>query len=159
MQIEAVAQIVSSYLKKNHVRANEVSDLIAETHKALAGLGAPEAEPQPKALVAPMSVRKAVSDNQIISFEDGKAYKSLKRHLSVRGLTPNEYREKWGLPADFPMTAPGYSKTRSELARKLGLGQSRAKARQAAADAKGEAEAAAKPKRRTAKRKADATAD
>lgn len=84
MQIEAVAQIVSSYLKKNHVRANELPDLIAETHKALAGLGAAEAEPQPKALVAPMSVRRAVQLDHIVSFEDSKPYKSLKRHASGR---------------------------------------------------------------------------
>jgi len=125
MTMELVAMIAAGYVKKNHVRANEVSELITATHAALASLGQPEA---PAAPTLPMSLRKAVQLDHIVSFEDGKAYKSLKRHLMVRGLTPDQYREKWGLPADFPMVAPGYSKIRSDLAKKLGLGQSRAKA-------------------------------
>ena len=72
-------------------------------------------------------VRKTVTDAHLISLEDGKAYKSLKRHLSKRGLTPEAYREKWGLPRDYPMVAPAYARQRSELAKQIGLGSMRRK--------------------------------
>ena len=81
--------------------------------------------PEPEKLVPPVSIRKSVTDEYLISLEDGKQYQSLKRHLAKRGLTPDEYRAKWGLPHDYPMTAPGYSARRSELAKSIGLGSLR----------------------------------
>ena len=76
-------------------------------------------------LEPPVSVKKSISASHLISMEDGRPYKSLKRHLTARGLTPAQYREKWSLPFDYPMVAPNYSKARSELAKALGLGQTR----------------------------------
>ena len=73
----------------------------------------------------PVSVKKSITANHLISMEDGRPYKSLKRHLTARGLTPAQYREKWSLPFDYPMVAPNYSKARSEMAKAIGLGQSR----------------------------------
>jgi len=78
-------------------------------------------------------VKKSITPDHLISLEDGKRYKSLRRHLSTRGLTPEQYREKWGLPRDYPMVAPNYSKQRSELAKSAGLGQMRRKAAEAPA--------------------------
>ena len=75
----------------------------------------------------PVSIKKSVTDDYLISLEDGQQYQSLKRHLSKHGLTPEEYRAKWGLPHDYPMTAPGYSARRSALAKSLGLGNIRRK--------------------------------
>ena len=74
-------------------------------------------------LEPPVSVKKSITANHLISMEDGRPYKSLKRHLTARGITPAQYREKWSLPFDYPMVAPNYSKARSELAKALGLGQ------------------------------------
>jgi predicted transcriptional regulator len=90
-------------------------------------------------LTPPVPIRKSVTPDHIISLEDGKAYKSLKRHLTTRGLTPVEYRQKWGLPSDYPMVAPNYAAQRSELAKATGLGQQRRRAaaeKRAVADAK-----------------------
>ena len=94
-------------------------------------------------------IRKSVTHDHIVSFEDGKPYKTLRRHLTLRGLTPEAYREKWGLPRDYPMTAASYSAQRSELARALGLGQQRRKQRPAAVS---EPEPAAAPKARGRKK-------
>ncbi len=86
-----------------------------------------EVAPEPTKLVPPVSIKKSVTDDYLISLEDGQQYQSLKRHLSKHGLTPEEYRAKWGLPHDYPMTAPGYSARRSALAKSLGLGNIRRK--------------------------------
>jgi predicted transcriptional regulator len=120
------ADVVSAYVGNNNVQARDLPDLIAAIHSTLSGLGEAK-QPEPEKLVAPMSARKAVQQEYIISFEDGRHYKSLKRHLAGRGLTPQQYRAKWGLPGDFPMTAPGYSARRSELAKTSGLGRQRQK--------------------------------
>jgi predicted transcriptional regulator len=126
--IEMTAEVVAAYVTKNHVRAAELPELIATVHASLGGMGkAPEAPPEAVKLVPPVSIRKSVTDDYIISFEDGKQYQSMKRHLAKHGLTPEEYRAKWGLPSDYPMTAPGYSARRSELAKSLGLGNIRKK--------------------------------
>ncbi len=84
-------------------------------------------EPEPDKLVPPVSIKKSITDEYLVSMEDGKHYRSLKRHLSVRGMTPDEYRAKWGLPRDYPMVAPAYAKARSELAKSFGLGSQRRK--------------------------------
>ena len=100
--------------------------LISTVHASLVGLGkAPEAAPEPAKLVPPVSIKKSVTDDYLISLEDGKQYQSLKRHLAGRGLTPAQYREKWGLPHDYPMVAPVYARKRSELAKGIWLGRQR----------------------------------
>jgi predicted transcriptional regulator len=126
--IEMTAEVVAAYVARNHVRAAELPDLIATVHASLAGMGrAPEAEPIAAKLVPPVSIKKSVTDEYIISLEDGKQYQALKRHLSKLGMTPEEYRAKWGLPKDYPMVAPAYSAKRSALAKSLGLGNIRRK--------------------------------
>ena len=121
---ELTADIVSSYVTHNSVQSGDLAGLIAVVHAALQGLGTsqqPEAErPQPA-----IPTRKSVTPDFLISLEDGKPYKTLKRHLAKLGLTPEEYREKWGLARDYPMVAANYAQKRSELAKGLGLGQSR----------------------------------
>ena len=123
---EVTSEVVAAYVKQNHIQPSELPNLIASVHAALGGLGKPETPAQePTKLVPPVSVRKSIADDYLVSMEDGKRYKSLKRHLSTYGLTPNEYRAKWGLPSDYPMVAPSYAARRSELAKTLGLGRKR----------------------------------
>ncbi|HZH51837.1 MAG TPA: MucR family transcriptional regulator [Microvirga sp.] len=139
--VELTADIVSSYVTHNSVQSSDLAGLIAAVHTALQGLTAPkpaEAErPQPA-----VPIRKSVTPDFLISLEDGKPYKTLKRHLAKLGLTPDEYREKWGLPRDYPMVAANYALRRSELAKGLGLGQSR---KQAAAAKASSGEAVSAP--------------
>jgi predicted transcriptional regulator len=118
------ADIVSAYVSKNPVPVSELSSLIASIHRSLLALGAEQepatAEPQKPAV----PVKKSVSDDFIICLEDGKKFKSMRRHIGVHyGLTPDAYREKWGLPANYPMVAPRYAAERSALAKKTGLGR------------------------------------
>ena len=118
------AEVVSAYVAKNALRPADIPDLITSVHRALQGLSAPpQAEPEKRE--PPVSIRKSITPDFLISLEDGRRYKSLRRHLTSRGLTPQAYREKWGLPLDYPMVAPNYAKQRSELARASGLGQNR----------------------------------
>ncbi|MGA0598978.1 MucR family transcriptional regulator [Enterovirga sp. CN4-39] len=121
---ELAAVIVSAYVGNNPVRAADLPTVIADTYGALASLTKP-IEVAPEKLVPPVSIRKSITPDYLISLEDGRQYKSLKRHLSGYDLTPQQYREKWGLPSDYPMVAPNYAKQRSELAKALGLGRKR----------------------------------
>lgn len=123
--IDLTASLVAAYLSHNNVRPADLPDLIDSVHSALSGLGAPAPEPEAAKPVPAVSIKKSITPDYLISLEDGKHYKSLKRHLAGRGLTPAEYRTKWGLASDYPMTAPAYSAKRSELARSLGLGRKR----------------------------------
>jgi predicted transcriptional regulator len=120
------ADIVSSYVANNAVHRTDLPAMIASVHAALQGLAAPkQAEPEkPEPRVA---IKKSITPDFLISLEDGKQYKTLKRHLGKLGLTAEGYRAKWGLPADYPMVAPSYAAKRSELARSSGLGQMRRK--------------------------------
>jgi predicted transcriptional regulator len=118
------ADIVSAYVSKNSVPVAELATLLGSVHTALKSLGTPPA-PEPEKLTPPVPIRKTITPDHIISLEDGKAYKSLKRHLTTRGLTPDQYRQKWGLPHDYPMVAANYAAQRSELAKSIGLGQQR----------------------------------
>ena len=118
------AEVVSAYVAKNALPPADIPDLIASVHRALQGLSAPaQAEPEKREPAVP--IRKSITPDFLISLEVGKRYKTLRRHLTGRGLTPEQYREKWGLPRDYPMVAPNYAKQRSELARASGLGQLR----------------------------------
>ena len=122
------ADIVSAYVSNNHVQVGELPNLINSVHAALRRLGSPEpaASPEPEKLT-PAQIRKSITPEAIISFEDGKSYQTMRRHLTLHGLTPEAYRAKWGLPADYPMVTTSYSAKRSELAKSFGLGQQRHK--------------------------------
>jgi predicted transcriptional regulator len=124
--IELAADIVSAYVSNNSVPAGELPQLISEVYNALLRVGsgvavAPAEPPKPA-----VSIKRSVNNDYIVCLEDGKKFKSLKRHLRTQyGLSPEEYREKWGLPADYPMVAPNYAQARSNLAKQMGLGQQR----------------------------------
>lgn len=124
--VRMAAEIAAAYVSANPVQAHDLPALIRTVHGALlevAGVtaAAPEAAPEPA-----VSIKKSVTADYIICLEDGKKFKSLKRHLRTRySMTPDEYRAKWGLPHDYPMVAPNYAKERSNLAKRMGLGQSR----------------------------------
>lgn len=122
------ADIVAAYVTNNSVRTADLASLIASTHAALLALGTKPAEPVAEKLVPPVSIKKSISADYLICLEDGKKFKSLKRHLrTAYNMTPEEYRVKWGLPADYPMVAPNYAEARSSLAKSMGLGQQRRK--------------------------------
>ena len=123
--IDLAAEIVSAFVSNNAVPSAELPALIASVHSALAQVANGQTEKPTEALVPPVSIKKSITPDHLISLEDGRRYKSLKRHLTGRGLTPEQYREKWGLPRDYPMVAPNYAKQRSDLAKALGLGQLR----------------------------------
>jgi predicted transcriptional regulator len=124
---QLTAELVASYVSNNSVHVNDLPNLISSVHAALSSLGEPKAH-EPEKLNPPVSIRKSIGDDYLISMEDGRRYKSLKRHLSGRGLSPQQYRQKWGLPSDYPMVAPAYARQRSELAKALGLGRKREEA-------------------------------
>lgn len=123
------AMVVAAYVQHNSLPLTDLSDLIASTHTALTGLGK-EPEPPPAEKAAPaVPIRKSITPDWIICLEDGKKFKSLRRHLrAAYNMTPEQYRAKWGLPADYPMVAPNYAEARSALAKNMGLGQNRKKA-------------------------------
>jgi predicted transcriptional regulator len=127
------ADLVAAFVSNNSISATDLPGLIASIHTAITALSAPAPEPEAEKPVPPVSIRKSVTPDYIISLEDGRQYKSLKRHLSGRGLTPAEYRTKWGLPHDYPMVAANYAALRSELAKSMGLGRKAAEARAEAA--------------------------
>lgn len=120
------AQIVSAYAENSSLRPSALVDLIGDVGRAMASLsdGQPSAEPK-EAPVPAVPVKQSVTADYIVSLEDGRQFKALKRHLGTLGMTPEQYRSKWGLPMDYPMVAPNYAAKRSELARSLGLGRKR----------------------------------
>ena len=136
---QQTVDIVSAYVANNNVRTEDLATLINTVRSALSNSGATQAAPAKAE--APMSWKKAIKPDYIISFEDGKQYKSMKRHLTRHGLTPQQYREKWGLPKDFPMVAPNYAAARSEMAKRIGLGQKGPAARKAKVGSKKKAAA------------------
>lgn len=143
--IDLSAMVVAAYVAHNNVTRADLPELIASTHAALAGLGAEAPAPAALPLVPAVSIRKSVTADAIICLEDGKSFKSLKRHLSSKyDMTPDQYRAKWGLPADYPMVAPNYAEARSALAKSMGLGRKAATAATAAAPAKAPRRAKAK---------------
>ena len=125
--IEIVADLVSAYVSNNSIRAADLPDFIASIHASIRSLGNGHVEAAPAAPPVPaVPVKKSLTQDHIICLEDGKKFRSLKRHLgTVYNMTPDEYRAKWGLPKDYPMVAPGYSEIRSKLAKDIGLGQAR----------------------------------
>lgn len=126
MLIELTADVVSAYVSNNSVPAGELPSLIAEVHSALGRVGGtPEPLPVEKAKPA-INPKRSVHDDYIICLEDGKKFKSLKRHIMTHyGLTPEQYRDKWSLDPNYPMVAPNYAAARSQLAKNMGLGRKR----------------------------------
>jgi predicted transcriptional regulator len=119
---EFTADIVAAYVANNPVPATNLADLIATVHTAVSGLS----QSTIPAVVAPtpaVNPKRSVFPDYIVSLEDGRKFKSMKRHVGLLGLTPDEYRAKWGLPRDYPMVAPNYAAARSELAKKAGFGR------------------------------------
>jgi predicted transcriptional regulator len=127
--VALTADLVSAYISNNRVQPSEVGALIASMHDALTGLarGAATAAPAVEK-PTPAQIRKSMTPDALISFLDGKPYKTLKRHLTVNGMTIEQYRERFGLPRDYPSTAASYSAMRAEFARNAGLGHNRKKA-------------------------------
>jgi predicted transcriptional regulator len=119
------AEIVSAYLENHQVKMGELPGLIQTVHHTLSHLTKDVLDAADRAMPA-VSVKKSITAEYLICLEDGRKFKSLKRHLRTRyNMTPEEYRSKWGLPADYPMVAPNYARVRSNLAKNMGLGQSR----------------------------------
>lgn len=123
IRLDQVAEIVSAYVSNNSVSATDLPALIASTHHAMRSLSATSAEEQTEELKPAVPIRKSVTPDFLICLDDGKKFKSMKRHLAGLGMTPHEYRAKWGLPSDYPMVAPNYAATRSALAKSSGLGR------------------------------------
>jgi predicted transcriptional regulator len=122
--VDLTADIVSAYVGNNTVAASDLPGLIASVHSALTSTVQGHQEPTAEELVPAVPVKKSVLGDYIICLEDGKRFKSLKRHLRTHfDMTPEDYRAKWNLPADYPMVAPNYAAARSDLARKMGLGR------------------------------------
>jgi predicted transcriptional regulator len=121
--VELTADVVAAFVSNNSISAADLPGLISSVYASLTGLSAPAPAPEAEKPVPPVPIKKSVTPDYLVSLEDGKRYKSLKRHLAGRGLTPAEYRTKWDLPKDYPMVAPNYSAQRSELAKSLGLGR------------------------------------
>ena len=122
--IEMTADIVSAYVGNNSVTAADLPALIQSVHRALAGIstGSDVAEATPKEPAVP--IRRSITPDFLVCLEDGRKFKSLKRHLRTKyNMSPEEYRAKWALPKDYPMVAPNYAKARSDLAKQMGLGQ------------------------------------
>lgn len=156
--IELTADIVAAYVSNNSVPVSEMPALLSAIHGAISGLNSPAAPAESKVdRATPGQIRKSITHDALISFEDGRPYKTLKRHLTKLGLSPEQYREKWGLPRDYPLVAASYSETRSALAKSLGLGlvnpRKNAAAKAAAAD-----ETVAEAPKATGRKKATETA-
>ncbi len=124
--VALTADIVSAYVSKNTVVASELPVVINAVCEALIIASAKSEQPQTAELIPAVPIKKSITPDYIICLDDGKKFKSLKRHIrTLYGLSPEEYREKWGLPYDYPMVAPNYAASRSALAKKIGLGRRR----------------------------------
>lgn len=128
IDLELMGKIVSAYVTNNAIPAVELTRLMADVHSAIVLLAMDESEleeslPKQKQMKPAVPIKNSVHHDHLICLEDGKKFRSLKRHIEAHhGMTPEEYRSKWGLPASYPMTAPGYSELRSTLAKASGLG-------------------------------------
>lgn len=127
--VDLTADIVAAYVSNNPVPAAELASLIGSIHGALIQIGTGQAVAQPQAQEPQqpaVPIKKSIQPDYLVCLEDGRTFKSLKRHLRAKyNLSPEQYRAKWGLPPDYPMVAPNYAKARSDLAKAIGLGQPR----------------------------------
>jgi predicted transcriptional regulator len=115
--------IVTAYVENNELGIQHLPDLIRTVHQALASIGEAPEPPAPAVTTTMAQIRRSITPDALISFEDGKPYKQLKRHLTAVGMTPDHYRTKWGLPPNYPMVAASYSATRSAMAKTSGFGR------------------------------------
>src|SRR5271166_5101143 len=122
-RVGLAADIVAAYVTRNSVRTADLAALISSVHTALTNLGAVTAAPEPEAPVPAVSIKRSITPDFLICLDDGKRFKSLKRHLAQLGMTPDQYRKKWNLPENYPMVASEYAAKRSALAKSIGLGQ------------------------------------
>ena len=129
---DLVAEVAAAYFANSHVGVAEIGTVIDQIAKSLGMVGAtaapsvaPEEDAAASRKLTSAQIRRSITPDALISFEDGKSYKTLRRHLAVKGLTPDQYREKWGLPTDYPMVSTNYSAQRSQMAKDLGLGARR----------------------------------
>ncbi len=128
--MELTAEVVAAYVSNHSLPVADLPALIADVHSALGMTGTPPEPPPAEKPKPAVPVKKSVTDEYIVCLEDGKKFKSLKRHLMTHyNLSPEEYREKWELPADYPMVAPSYAAARSRLAKQMGLGHKRRRGR------------------------------
>jgi predicted transcriptional regulator len=124
--IELTAEIVSAYVSNNSVQAGDLPSLISQVHSALTRVSSGHTDAPNEPLKPAVSVKKSITPDHIVCLEDGKKFKSLKRHLRTQySMTPEQYRDKWSLAPDYPMVAPNYAAARSQLAKQMGLGQQR----------------------------------
>ncbi|CAN5350430.1 MucR family transcriptional regulator [soil metagenome] len=124
--VDLTASIVSAYVSNNATTAAEIPALISQIHAALVRVSTGGSETVAEPAKPAVSIKKSMTSDYLVCLEDGKRFKSLKRHLRTQyNMSPEQYREKWGLPADYPMVAPNYAVARSQLAKKMGLGQQR----------------------------------
>jgi len=124
--IELAAEIVSAYVSNNSVPASELPTLLSDVHAAIVRVATGSVAAIPEAAKPAVAPKKSVTNEYLVCLEDGRKFKSLKRHLRTQyNLSPEQYREKWSLPTDYPMVAPAYAKARSALAKQMGLGQQR----------------------------------
>jgi predicted transcriptional regulator len=124
--MEMTAKIVSAYVGNNSVPSGEIANLISQVHAALKRVSGGQALTTAEPLKPAVPVKRSISSEYIVCLEDGKKFKSLKRHLRTQyNMTPEQYREKWSLPPDYPLVAPNYAAARSQLAKQMGLGQQR----------------------------------
>jgi predicted transcriptional regulator len=124
--IELTAEIVSAYVSNNSVAAGEIPALINQVHSALVRVSSGRDEAPAEPLKPAVPIKRSITAEYIVCLDDGKKFKSLKRHLRTQyNMTPEQYREKWGLQPDYPMVAPNYAAARSQLAKQMGLGQQR----------------------------------
>ncbi|CAO4178044.1 MucR family transcriptional regulator [Methylorubrum populi] len=127
-RVALTVDIISAFVSNNSIASSELPILIASVHRSLTQLTERPSEPDTPPLTPAVPIRRSIQQDFLICLEDGKKFKSLKRHLRTRyNLSPDEYRARWNLPDDYPMVAPSYAATRSELARTMGLGQQRRK--------------------------------
>ena len=122
---ELTSEIVAAYVGNNALRAEDLPELINLVYAGLKALSAPPVQLEPERAAPHIPIRKTITPDHLISLEDGRPYKTLKRHLAGRGLTPEQYRTKWGVKPDYPMVALNYSARRSEVAKSAGLGRKR----------------------------------
>jgi len=128
--LDMTVGIVANYVSNNRIDPEQVGALIKSTHTALQNVGQPAPEPvEVYERATSGQIRKSITNDGLVSFVDGRMYKTLKRHLWVNGMTPDEYRDRYGLPDSYPLTAPAYSTRRSEMAKSMGLGSKRAQAK------------------------------
>src|SRR6478609_7224990 len=124
--IQLTANIVSAYVSNNTVPSAEIPNLIGQIHSALLRVSGGQAPTPAEPLKPAVPLKRSITSDYLVCLEDGKKFKSLKRHLRTQyGMTPEQYREKWALPPDYPMVAPNYAAARSQLAKQMGLGQQR----------------------------------